>query len=203
MYLFKHILTQEVTYETLSFATRGMLHDQIGQYIENTYPGVLDQFIDLLAFHFERSENLPKKREYLLKAAEAAQANYANAAAITYYQRVLHLLPEDERVGRLLKLGQVLELVGEWENAEQINREAERLAIQLNDAPRHARAQRALGWLLRKQGSYTEAEEWLIRARASYQQLRSEEHTSELQSRQYLVCRLLLEKKKKKKKDKS
>src|SRR3712207_7152604 len=30
--------------------------------------------------------------------------------------------------------------------------------------------------------------------------LRSEEHTSELQSRQYLVCRLLLEKKKKKQK---
>src|SRR5258707_10702804 len=30
-------------------------------------------------------------------------------------------------------------------------------------------------------------------------QHRSEEHTSELQSRQYLVCRLLLEKKKKKK----
>src|SRR3712207_8704719 len=31
---------------------------------------------------------------------------------------------------------------------------------------------------------------------------RSEEHTSELQSRQYLVCRLLLEKKKKKIKEK-
>src|SRR3712207_9005476 len=30
-------------------------------------------------------------------------------------------------------------------------------------------------------------------------EFRSEEHTSELQSRQYLVCRLLLEKKKKKK----
>src|SRR5947209_14924721 len=29
----------------------------------------------------------------------------------------------------------------------------------------------------------------------SYSSLRSEEHTSELQSRQYLVCRLLLEKK--------
>src|SRR5438445_9259992 len=34
-------------------------------------------------------------------------------------------------------------------------------------------------------------------ARARAQSLRSEEHTSELQSRQYLVCRLLLEKKKK------
>src|SRR5919112_2923683 len=32
---------------------------------------------------------------------------------------------------------------------------------------------------------------------------RSEEHTSELQSRQYLVCRLLLEKKKKKMKGKN
>src|SRR3712207_7037795 len=31
---------------------------------------------------------------------------------------------------------------------------------------------------------------------ASRAELRSEEHTSELQSRQYLVCRLLLEKKK-------
>src|SRR3712207_7245963 len=32
---------------------------------------------------------------------------------------------------------------------------------------------------------------------AGRRQIRSEEHTSELQSRQYLVCRLLLEKKKK------
>src|SRR3712207_6971904 len=34
------------------------------------------------------------------------------------------------------------------------------------------------------------------RDRPAAAQLRSEEHTSELQSRQYLVCRLLLEKKK-------
>src|SRR3712207_8829178 len=32
---------------------------------------------------------------------------------------------------------------------------------------------------------------------SSHSEVRSEEHTSELQSRQYLVCRLLLEKKKK------
>ncbi len=49
-YLFKHILTQEVAYETLSFATRAMLHDQIGQYIEQTYPEALDQYTDLLAY---------------------------------------------------------------------------------------------------------------------------------------------------------
>jgi tetratricopeptide (TPR) repeat protein len=170
-YLFKHIITQEVAYETLSFATRALLHDQIGQYIEKTYPKVLEQYTDLLAFHFERSDNQLKKREYLLKAAEAAQADFANAAAITYYQRVLHLLPEDQRVAGLLKLGQVFELVGEWENAEEINREAERLADNVNDANGHARAERALGWLQRKRGDYSAAEERLVRVRESFERL--------------------------------
>src|SRR3712207_8964813 len=37
---------------------------------------------------------------------------------------------------------------------------------------------------------------WTVRrSGGAFQQGRSEEHTSELQSRQYLVCRLLLEKK--------
>src|SRR3712207_8923703 len=36
-----------------------------------------------------------------------------------------------------------------------------------------------------------------VRVQRAGPDLRSEEHTSELQSRQYLVCRLLLEKKKK------
>src|SRR3712207_8084698 len=38
--------------------------------------------------------------------------------------------------------------------------------------------------------------DWLLWLRLAQRGLRSEEHTSELQSRQYLVCRLLLEKKK-------
>src|SRR5436309_12591027 len=41
------------------------------------------------------------------------------------------------------------------------------------------------------------------RSVADHRLSRSEEHTSELQSRENLVCRLLLEKKKKKKKSKS
>src|SRR3712207_7601307 len=41
--------------------------------------------------------------------------------------------------------------------------------------------------------AYTPREQKAVRAAA--QSFRSEEHTSELQSRQYLVCRLLLEKK--------
>src|SRR3712207_7283955 len=57
--------------------------------------------------------------------------------------------------------------------------------------PRRA-ASRARGLRARRGGVEIRAAD---RARS-----RSEEHTSELQSRQYLVCRLLLEKKKKKNK---
>src|SRR5258707_6036988 len=41
-----------------------------------------------------------------------------------------------------------------------------------------------------------EVDNFFGRPLAKYSHYRSEEHTSELQSRQYLVCRLLLEKKK-------
>src|SRR3712207_7975927 len=47
--------------------------------------------------------------------------------------------------------------------------------------------------------SRTPAIEMLPVTAGAERMLRSEEHTSELQSRQYLVCRLLLEKKKTKK----
>src|SRR3712207_9301740 len=50
---------------------------------------------------------------------------------------------------------------------------------------------------IRHQGS--RARRLALRQGAARRLRRSEEHTSELQSRQYLVCRLLLEKKKQKK----
>src|SRR3712207_7321069 len=49
------------------------------------------------------------------------------------------------------------------------------------------------GWLTALR--YPEREIVSVPARRVYVPSRSEEHTSELQSRQYLVCRLLLEKK--------
>lgn len=170
-YLFKHILTQEVAYETLPFAMRATLHDQIGQYIERTSADRLDQTLDLLAYHYDRSENAAKQREYALRAGEAAQAAYANAAAISYYRRVLPLLDEAERVPVLLRLGQVLELVGEWQAADGADREAVALTERLNDAAGQAQAQRALGWLLRKRGEYAEAETWMASARERFEQL--------------------------------
>jgi adenylate cyclase len=168
-YLFKHIVTQEVAYESLPFATRAWLHDQIAGYIEQVDAEHLDQKLDLLAFHYDRSGNAPKRREYLLRAGEAAQADYANDAAIDYYQRVLPLLDESQRAQTLLKLGTVLELVGRWAEAADHYRQALVLSVQLDDRAGHAQAQLANGLLLWRQGEYAEATPWAERAQLAFE----------------------------------
>ncbi len=170
-YLFKHIVTQEVAYESLPYAMRAILHDQIGQYIEHADPEIVDQVVDLLAFHFDRSENITKKRFYLLQAGQAAQADYSNAAAIDYYQRVLPLLAAAEQVPVMLKLGRVLEVVGQWREAGELYQRILEQTEQLQDRHGRVQAQTAIGDLLRKQGHYTEAGEWLEQARAGFEEL--------------------------------
>src|SRR3712207_7255592 len=70
-----------------------------------------------------------------------------------------------------------------------------------NDVARPSTAAESDGPTLRTLGtsshSVDSSELWRIKFRRCHASRRSEEHTSELQSRQYLVCRLLLEKKKK------
>src|SRR3712207_7499599 len=58
------------------------------------------------------------------------------------------------------------------------------------------RLERLAGLLVVLQGVEPAAPALVVDAAGSCPHARSEEHTSELQSRQYLVCRLLLEKKK-------
>lgn len=166
VYLFKHVITQEVAYESLPYATRAVLHETIGHYIERTYPDTIDQYLNLLAFHFERSENQEKRRTYLVRAGEAAQADYANAAAMDYYRRALPLLSAAERVPVLLKLGQVLELTGQWEEADRVYGQMHSQAEEVGDALMLRHAYVALGELRRKQGQYAEASDWYDRAEA-------------------------------------
>src|SRR4029077_8451159 len=109
-YLFKHVVTQEVAYESMPFAIRSMLHERVGRHIEEAEADAIDRHLDLLAHHYSRSENMPKKREYLGRAGDAAQAAYANQAAIDYFERLAPLVEQGARVDALLKLGGVLEL---------------------------------------------------------------------------------------------
>lgn len=170
-YLFKHIVTREVAYESLALATRTMLHERIGHYIESSYPDQLEQYLDLLAYHFGQSANIAKQRDYFQRAGASAQASYANEAALDYYRRLLPLLDEAEKAPILLQMGQILQLTGQWGEAEQHYRQAFQLASTYQEEALLAEAQHALGTLLRARGNYTEALEWLEQAQSRFMAL--------------------------------
>jgi predicted ATPase len=164
-YLFKHIVTHEVTYESLPFATRARLHEQLARYLENVYPDALP--LEVLAFHYGRSENQAKQMEYLRKAGEAAQNSFANDAALDFYAKLLPLLKDDKEIIEIhLKHGQVYELIGEWDEAESNYRAA--LELSKDDAVLKASTQFALGKLKRLRGDYQSALDWLTQAQGAY-----------------------------------
>jgi len=173
-YLFKQFITREVTYESLPFAFRSMLHERCGRFIEANEPDAIERNLDLLAHHYWRSENTAKKREYLQRAGDAAQAAYANSAAIDYFERLLPLVEQGARVDVLLKLGKVLELVGNWPRAEQVDRDALALAEVLGDDHSRAACETALAGVARKLGHYDEAFERLDRAARGFRSLGEE-----------------------------
>jgi adenylate cyclase len=158
-YLFKHIVTHEVTYESLPFATRARLHEQLARYLE-----IVDASVDTIVFHYRRSENKYKQREYLRKAGEAAQKSFANDATLEYYGSLLPLLKDaKEKTEIHLKRGQVLELTGKWDEAESDYRAA--LKLSKDNAALKASTQFALGKLNRLRGEYELALEWLVQAK--------------------------------------
>ncbi|MBL9137907.1 MAG: tetratricopeptide repeat protein [Verrucomicrobiales bacterium] len=170
-FIFKHVVTQEVAYETLAYATRARLHGELGAFLERRHAGEIEERLDLLAFHFDRSDNEPKRREYLLRAAYAAQARYANAAAMSYFRRALPLLQGLDRIDPQLSLGRVLETVGDWPGAGETYRSALALSEELGNRPAQAKARTALAELHRKRGAYADATRELDAARAIFSEV--------------------------------
>jgi predicted ATPase/class 3 adenylate cyclase len=97
-YMFTHMLTQEVAYETLLLQRRKVLHGLVGDAIEALYHNRLEEQVDLLQQHFSRAENWPKAVHYGRQAAENALRLHQFQEALTTLEQVqawLLRLPED------------------------------------------------------------------------------------------------------------
>ena len=163
-YLFKHIVTHEVTYESLPFATRARLHEQLALYLEEQVGAEHAPPLETLAFHYGRSDNTAKQIEYLRQAGEAAQKNFAHDAALDFYGALLPLLADvKEKIEIYLQRGGVQELLGNYAEAESDYRAALELAH--DHAAQKAGAQFALGKLNGLRGEYEAALHWLTQAR--------------------------------------
>jgi predicted ATPase len=111
-YVFKHALTQEVSYNSVLQERRRQMHASIGAAIESLWAESLNDHLAELAHHFSRAAQIDKATNYLMLAGRQALARYAYAEAATLLREGLHLidkLPElPERDARELRLASSL-----------------------------------------------------------------------------------------------
>ncbi len=93
-YIFKHILTQEVAYNSLLTKKRNEIHENIGKAIETIYTDRLEEFYEMLAYHYSKSENLQKAAHYLKLSGIKAVGKHSPIEALHYYQEALKLLKQ-------------------------------------------------------------------------------------------------------------
>ena len=91
-YLFKHVITQEVTYETLLKQKRKELHSLVAQAIEELYADRLEEFYEMLAFHYWRAEVWSCAYRYNREAGLKAQSLSAYIETLSYLEAALEAL---------------------------------------------------------------------------------------------------------------
>jgi len=133
-YIFKHALTQEVAYNSLLHKRRKEIHEKIGNAIEQIYPERLEEFYEMLAYHFDQGQVWHRAVEYQVKAGTKARHGYLLQTALDNFNRAKEIIEKHEpdvpwRVrydlffemsGALLDLGQPHYALGEAQIAVNI-----------------------------------------------------------------------------------
>jgi tetratricopeptide (TPR) repeat protein len=109
-YVFAHGLTQEVAYRSLTEIRRRAAHAAAGFALEDMYAGRIDEVVELLAYHFDRSTADEQAVDYALLAAAKAQRRWANAEALAHFEAALRRLDsmKDTPANRLRRVDAVV-----------------------------------------------------------------------------------------------
>ncbi|MRR52380.1 MAG: hypothetical protein EG825_15985, partial [Rhodocyclaceae bacterium] len=118
-YIFKHIMTQEVAYESLAFSRRRELHNSIGDHLEQTNEKALDDVLGILAHHYYYAQNWVPAFYYSVEAGDKAKKAYANQEALAHYDRALEVFDKMVEAGILPELERQIKEAEEAEKAEK------------------------------------------------------------------------------------
>ena len=118
-YAFRHALVQEVVYQTQLMSQRRAAHASVGAAIVELFGDRLDEFVDILAYHYGRSDDDANARRFLLRAGQRAQRLYASAEALAYFEAALARSERDpaSRAAAHEGIGSVQRLAGKLDAA--------------------------------------------------------------------------------------
>jgi class 3 adenylate cyclase/tetratricopeptide (TPR) repeat protein len=171
-YMFKHALTQEVAYNSLLLKRRKEIHESIGQAIENLYSERLEEFCEVLAHHFARSENWEKAYQYLKSSGEKATRSYSLWEAFGFYKQAINTLsklPDTEQNKRRgietrLQMADLMMALGYPEDSFEILQQGEKLSRELDDARSLSSFHGSMGLYHAMKGDNPKAREYLEEA---------------------------------------
>jgi serine/threonine protein kinase/tetratricopeptide (TPR) repeat protein/class 3 adenylate cyclase len=86
-YRFRHVLTQEVAYDSLLLHQRKALHEAAGQAIEQLYSGRIEEQLEVLTHHYSRAEDWDKAVQFGQDAAEKASRLSRFSEALTLLEQ--------------------------------------------------------------------------------------------------------------------
>ncbi len=118
-YVFRHPLLQEVVYDSILRKKRQELHRRAAAAIEQTYRGRLDDFAELLAYQYARSDDHDKAIEWLMRSGQKAKNRFANDEALRYFEEIVATIedgyPAESAARRLMsdRLGAAHEAAGD------------------------------------------------------------------------------------------
>ena len=73
---------QEVAYNSLLQKRKTEIHEKIGTAIEALYAESLEEFYEVLAYHYTKSDNSEKANQYLKLSGNKTSKNYSNSEAL-------------------------------------------------------------------------------------------------------------------------
>ncbi|MBW1800091.1 MAG: AAA family ATPase, partial [Deltaproteobacteria bacterium] len=88
-YIFKHAITQEVAYNSLLLSRRKGLHKSIGLAMEQIYGDRIEEFLEVLAYHFSRSDDYEKAYHYLKLSGDKAIRKNSASEALEYCREAM------------------------------------------------------------------------------------------------------------------
>jgi tetratricopeptide (TPR) repeat protein len=142
-YIFKHSLTREVVYNSLLLKQRKKVHEKIGKSILDLHSNRLEEFYEVLSYHYSRSHDLVNALHYLRLSGIKAIRKQSYLEAYHFYKEaiaVLNKLPKTEENKRkqleiviLMYVPTGLGNVGMPDEFLQILQKGKALATELGD----------------------------------------------------------------------
>lgn len=120
-YAFRQALIRDVAYQTQLLSVRRKTHTAVGAAIEALFADRLDEFIDLLAYHYQRGDDVQRALVWLMRAADRAKSLFANEEALALYASALERAADgdgpSDAATVLERRGEVLTLMGRYDEA--------------------------------------------------------------------------------------